>query len=469
MAANRRSKILSSKTKELLAAGEGQTLDFKKIADGLSADDFVAFANSTGGQILVGVVEDNVDGAQVGMVRGCDISDGTILQITNKAISCLPPVSIEVYIENLGSKPILRIEIPKSVTKPHCTQKGVYCIRDGPRNRPLHPHELLRIFLDVEARAFTERFEAAADRITSELDQLESTLESSIENMSTQLGWAESQLGDTESNIRAILGIVHRVDGRSGKLAERMRSLFRQDKRSDPVAAREYKKLVADIVGVINEREDLIKTIAAGGQLTAQANASLSEDLTEDDFKRALNEAMQQVHDREVRKMYAIVCREPSKCRDEEIDDFCRLVAEGGEVGRGLKGRVKKALMLGFVVHGGVIVGTAALKEPAVSYRRKVFKSAHSNVEPGIVPYELGWVFLHPDHRGRGHMGELLNELSKFGEGENVFATTRTNNEAMKKALLKLGFTSNGGPYASRQHSEETLDLYLRSGGGSKL
>lgn len=66
-------------------------------------------------------------------------------------------------------------------------------------------------------------------------------------------------------------------------------------------------------------------------------------------------------------------------------------------------------------------------------------------------------------------MAELLKELSKFGENNDVFATTRTNNEHMKKALLKLNFKSNGGAYISKQHPNETLDLFLRAGGSDEV
>ncbi|MCW1753033.1 RNA-binding domain-containing protein [Rhizobium acaciae] len=463
MTSNKRSKALSSLTLSLLTGGESNKVDFKKIPDGVSADDLVAFANSEGGQILIGVVEETLSGAQVGTVRGCDVSDGTILQITNKAISCIPPVSIDIFIENLSSQPILRVEIPPSSTKPHCTQKGVYCKRDGSRNRPLHPNELLRIFLDTEARAFSERFETAADRITSELGALEDSLDGTIRSMADQLGWAESQLDDTESNIRAILGIVNRIDGRSGKVAERIRALFRQDKRDDPVWDHEYQKLTGQIIEVITERGDLVKTIADGGAILAKATASLSEELTEDDFKKALNRAVEIIHDREQQKMYAVACKSPSKCTERELDGFCAIVAEGGEVGEGLRSRVENAFRLGFITYTGTIVGTAALKKPLTSYRNKVFGQAKSGAKPNEYPYELGWIFLQPQHRHKGQMTKLLADLLPLTKGKNLFATTRTNNELMPEMLIQLKFLADGEPYASNLKSHQTLQLFLRS------
>ncbi|MDZ5700212.1 ATP-binding protein [Chelativorans sp. M5D2P16] len=122
---------LSKLTRELLAEGESVRSDFKRLPDGISADDLVAFANSeAGGQILAGVDEQVVDKAQIGVVRGCDVSDATVLQILNKAVSCIPPVSIDVYIENLDDKPILRVEVPPSLTKPYCTpRRRTFCAR----------------------------------------------------------------------------------------------------------------------------------------------------------------------------------------------------------------------------------------------------------------------------------------------------------------------------------------------------
>src|SRR5438309_11635612 len=111
--AARRTRTISKLTKTLLAEGESERADFKRIPDGISADDLVSFANTdAGGSILVGIDEQRGSGgAQIGVVRGCDVSDATILQITNKALSCVPPIAIEVHIENLGTTPFLRIDV----------------------------------------------------------------------------------------------------------------------------------------------------------------------------------------------------------------------------------------------------------------------------------------------------------------------------------------------------------------------
>ncbi|MDR6189621.1 putative HTH transcriptional regulator [Agrobacterium pusense] len=176
----------------------------------------------------------------MGVIRGCDVTDATILSILNKAVSCIPSVSIDIFIENLSAQPILRIVVPSSKTKPHCTPKGIYCRRDGSRNRPLQPPELLKIFLDAEARAFAQRFESAAGRITDDLTNLESSLDKSIKSMADQLGWAEYQLGDTESTLNTILGYVHTLNSATGDVGARLRSLFLQDNREDKLKKVKY-------------------------------------------------------------------------------------------------------------------------------------------------------------------------------------------------------------------------------------
>ncbi|MGO9360640.1 MAG: helix-turn-helix domain-containing protein [Xanthobacteraceae bacterium] len=281
-------------TKSLLAEGESERSDFKRAPDGVSADDLVSFANTdVGGSILVGIEErTGPDGAQIGSVRGCDVSDATILQITNKALSCFPPVAIQVFIENLGEVPFLRVDVPSSQTKPHCTPKGVYCRRDGSRNRPLHPGELLKIFLESESRAFAEKFEAAASRIANDLSQLEASLDRSIKSMADQLGWAEYKLDDTEGTLSSILAHAQRLSDESNDISTRLRALFRQDKRDDPVRAKAREELLEEIVKQLLKDPDLHKKIAAGGSVSMTAQGKAAVELDKDELQSVLLEAI---------------------------------------------------------------------------------------------------------------------------------------------------------------------------------
>jgi hypothetical protein len=290
----RRTKTISKATKALLAGGESERADFKRSPEGISVEDLVSFANTNGGgSILVGIEERaGSGGAQIGLVKGCDVTDATVLHITNKALSCIPPVAIKIHIENLSKTPFLRVDVPPSQTRPHCTPKGVYCRRDGNRNRPLHPGELLNIFLESEARAFAEKFEGAANRITNELSELEASLDRSIKSMADRLGWADFKLDGTESTLGTILAYARDLNDESKDTSARLRALFKQDKREDPVRSKAREKLLDEVVKELLNDPDLLKKIAAGGSISISAKGKAAVELDKDELRNIISEAI---------------------------------------------------------------------------------------------------------------------------------------------------------------------------------
>ena len=72
-----------------------------------------------------------------------------------------------------------------------------------------------------------------------------------------------------------------------------------------------------------------------------------------------------------------VTVKKPSNCSSAELQDFAYLVLEGGEVtDLGLEERIRKAQSLVFLTEGNSINGIAAVKKPALSYRRGVFRHA---------------------------------------------------------------------------------------------
>ncbi|ATU91751.1 hypothetical protein B5P45_03015 [Phyllobacterium zundukense] len=293
MAIERKFSGITAITKKWLAAGEGERVDFKRSVEGLQTDDLVAFANmKEGGTILLGVTEQaQPDGSQIGLVVGCDITDGAVLQILNKAISCIPPVPMKIFAENMADKPFLRVQVIASDSRPHSTPKGVYCRRDGSRNRPLHPTELLEIFLTNEGRVFAERFQESAAKIIDGLDDLEASLDKRIQSIGDQLGWAEFKVGDTEDTVDTILALVRGLGDDTADISSRLRSLFRQDNRDDPVRAKSRAAFLDRVKKQLAEDPDLVAAIRKG-PVSLKVTGRGMDELDEKDVNGVISEAM---------------------------------------------------------------------------------------------------------------------------------------------------------------------------------
>lgn len=194
---------LSRRTQQLLNMAEGPRVDFKREANAIKSRDMVAFANSPhGGTILIGVDEiTSIDGVQRGRVVGCAVDDNARLTLVNKATDCYPTVEIELYVENLASRPMLRLEIPSGIHKPYCTQYGDYAIRADGRNRALLPDELLAIFMERESEQFLARFQDAVSRLEQQLVHMRHLLSSGMLDVSEHIGELDAQLSRTTSRL----------------------------------------------------------------------------------------------------------------------------------------------------------------------------------------------------------------------------------------------------------------------------
>ena len=158
---------VSRKTKALLNRQEGLDVDFKMTVKGLESTDLVAFANSErGGTILLGVGEaEGEHSIQKGRIIGCPVGDKERLYILSKAESCVPPVDLNLIIENFARKPFYRIEIPSGKDKPYCTAAGTYKIRGDGRTNTLLPGRLLSLFVEKQSEIFFQRFREATKEL----------------------------------------------------------------------------------------------------------------------------------------------------------------------------------------------------------------------------------------------------------------------------------------------------------------
>lgn len=158
----------------------------------------------------------------------------------------------------------------------------------------------------------------------------------------------------------------------------------------------------------------------------------------------------------------AVSLKEPMACSDAERREFARLVREGFEGSdEGLHSRIRDARCLAFYYAvGGTLVGIAGLKSPDARYRDDMFKESGAPVSGADYALELGWVFVVPPHRGNRIATNLCKLLLARVPTSCVFATTRPDNESMKRILVSLGFARVGKPFPRRN---EELVLFLRS------
>lgn len=194
-------QTISKRARTLLNRSEGFDVEFKESVGQMRNEDLVAFANSlSGGTILLGVEEvKRPDGRQQARVVGCDVGDRERGSIMNRAESCVPPVEIELYVENLSRKPFYRVEIPSGSRKPYSTSGGTYKIRGDGQNKPLLPGRLLAMFMEQEGQEFLNRFRAATQELDQELGSTKRAVLEEVQQLLESLMVLQRRLSQTYS------------------------------------------------------------------------------------------------------------------------------------------------------------------------------------------------------------------------------------------------------------------------------
>ncbi len=152
--------------KERIAQWENLHTEFKEWpihSDDLAAD-LVAFANSDGGQLILGVEKNRA-------IEGVGDADGATREVDNVAANnCEPPITViqeVLYPEDqlkggkgekaqAEKKAVIVINIPKGDARPYRTNRGVYYIRTSFGRRQASREELLRMFQATESLYYDE-------------------------------------------------------------------------------------------------------------------------------------------------------------------------------------------------------------------------------------------------------------------------------------------------------------------------
>lgn len=179
----------------ILQEGEGYFTEFKEGLSGVDKD-FVAFANSSGGKVLIGVTDD-------GKVKGITITNRIKSEIQNIARNCDPEVKL--FVKSFEN--ILIVDVREGEDKAYKCSSGFYK-RIGATSQKMTRNEILSFFKTEGKVRFDELLNTEfkypkdfnRDRLNMflELAGLSKTL--SIDKILTSLGVVENQKGNLYFN-----------------------------------------------------------------------------------------------------------------------------------------------------------------------------------------------------------------------------------------------------------------------------
>ena len=139
----------------LIALGEGFTTEFKRADASSLGREICAFANATGGVILIGVADN-------GVVRGVTNHNRLKSQVQSIARSDDPPIAVEI--ESAGK--VLCVRVPAQQSKPH-SFGGKFFIREGANSQQMSREEIREFFYK---EGLIHLDETACDKFSVERD-----------------------------------------------------------------------------------------------------------------------------------------------------------------------------------------------------------------------------------------------------------------------------------------------------------
>ena len=173
--------------KELIEKGEDSFAEFKeeKVHPDDLAAEMVAFANTEGGRILLGISDKK-------QIKGISDPDKEMLRVENISNNnCEPSLPVSTEKLKINNKIILCIYIPKGPERPYRTNRGVYYIRKSSGKRQATREELFRLYQATSSIHYDELSVPATS--IDELDILyfrkffESFYQTKIEDMGVDL------------------------------------------------------------------------------------------------------------------------------------------------------------------------------------------------------------------------------------------------------------------------------------------
>lgn len=112
---------------EIIEAGEGYHIEFKESFDKSFIEEVCAFANSTGGKIILGI-------SDKGIIKGINTDNNVRSRIQDALRQLQPSLNVEIEIKDN----LIVIDVPDGRDKPYACSRGFF-IRNGANSQKLTP------------------------------------------------------------------------------------------------------------------------------------------------------------------------------------------------------------------------------------------------------------------------------------------------------------------------------------------
>jgi len=125
---------MDKELKQLIQTGEGYHLEFKESLDKSFIEEVCAFANSSGGKVMLGVSDD-------GEIEGIKTDNNILSRIQDVVNRLEPKLNIKISV----SDSIIIVDVPQGEEKPYGCSRGFF-IRIGPNSQKLTRNEIVSFF-----------------------------------------------------------------------------------------------------------------------------------------------------------------------------------------------------------------------------------------------------------------------------------------------------------------------------------
>lgn len=139
----------------LIGGGETSRVQFKEnLSNPLgAAQELIAFANTEGGQLIVGVAD------KTGDITGLAFADiqriGSLL-VNAVSEGVKPPLTIQTETVDVDGKKVMVVTVPNGVHKPYKDKDGLIFIKNGPDKRKVTSNEELARLLQASGDLYAE-------------------------------------------------------------------------------------------------------------------------------------------------------------------------------------------------------------------------------------------------------------------------------------------------------------------------